>query len=126
MKKEAELHADEDKKKQEAIETKNLADTIIYTTEKMLRDAGDKVKPEDKKIIEEKIEELKKIKEGNDIEAIKKAADELSQAAQKVGAAMYEAQKNAPAADSAAPGGAPSEDKKEEPIEGEVVDDKKE
>jgi molecular chaperone DnaK len=126
MKKEAELHADEDKKKQEAIETKNLADTMIYTTEKMLRDAGDKVKPEDKKPIEEKIEELKKVKEGNDIEVIKKAADELSQAAQKVGAAMYEAQKNAPAADGVAPGGAPEGDKKEGPIEGEVVNDKKE
>ncbi|MEK7189818.1 MAG: Hsp70 family protein, partial [Patescibacteria group bacterium] len=126
MKKEAELHADEDKKKQEAIETKNLADTMIYTTEKMLRDAGDKVKSEDKKPIEEKIEELKKVKEGNDIEAIKKVADELSQAAQKVGAAMYEAQKNAPAADGAAPGGASEGDKKEGPIEGEVVNDKKE
>ncbi len=126
MKKEAELHADEDKKKQEAIETKNLADTMIYTTEKMLRDAGDKVKPEDKKPIEEKIEELKKVKEGDDIEAIKKVADELSQAAQKVGAAMYEAQKNAPPAGDAAPSGDASGDKKEEPIEGEVVNEKKE
>ncbi|MBI5022759.1 MAG: molecular chaperone DnaK [Candidatus Magasanikbacteria bacterium] len=124
MKKEAELHADEDKKKQEAIETKNLADTMIYTTEKMLRDAGDKVKPEDKKPIEEKIEELKKIKEGTDIEAIKKTADELSQAAQKVGAAMYEAQKNAPPTGSATPGG--DAGAKEGPIEGEVVNDKKE
>ncbi|KKS53618.1 MAG: Chaperone protein DnaK [Candidatus Magasanikbacteria bacterium GW2011_GWA2_42_32] len=126
MKKEAELHADEDKKKQEAIETKNLADTMIYTTEKMLRDAGDKVKPEDKKPIEEKIEELKKVKEGTDIEAIKKVADELSQAAQKVGAAMYEAQKNVPAG---AAGGASSGSDagaKEGPIEGEVVNDKKE
>ena len=126
MKKEAELHADEDKKKQEAIETKNLADTMIYTTEKMLRDAGDKVKPEDKKPIEEKIEELKKVKEGTDIEAIKKVADELTQAAQKVGAAMYEAQKNVPAG---AAGGASSGSDagaKEGPIEGEVVNDKKE
>jgi len=111
MKKEAELHADEDKKKQELIETKNLADTMVYTTEKMLRDVGDKVKADDKKEIEEKIEALKKVKEGEDVEAIKKAADELSQLAQKVGAEMYKAGEQAGAGGGADAGaGGASED----------------
>ena len=123
MKKEAEIHADEDKKKQELIETKNLADTMVYTTEKMLRDAGDKVKADDKKAIEEKIEALKKVKDSEDLAAIKKAADELSQVAQKVGAEMYKAGEQ-PGAAGAAPGSA-DEKKDEGPIEGEVVDEKK-
>ncbi|NIP32589.1 molecular chaperone DnaK [Candidatus Saccharibacteria bacterium] len=90
MKKDAEAHADEDQKKKEQIETKNMADTMAYTAEKMLKEAGDKVSDADKKEVEEKLEALKKVKDGDDIEAIKKAADELSQSAQKVGAAMYQ------------------------------------
>lgn len=90
MKKDAELHAEEDKKKREQIEHKNLAETMIYTSEKMLKDAGDKVTEEEKKEVEEKIEALKKVKDGDDHEAIKKAADELSTVAQKVGAKMYQ------------------------------------
>ncbi|HPV70323.1 MAG TPA: molecular chaperone DnaK [Candidatus Magasanikbacteria bacterium] len=123
MKKEAEMHAEEDKKKQEAIETKNLADTMVYTTEKLIRDSGDKMKAEDKKSLEEKIEAIKKVKEGNDLEAIKKSVEELSQIAQRVGAEMYQAGQQ-PGAAGAAPG--PESEKKDEgPIEGEVVDDKK-
>jgi len=91
MKKEAEMHAAEDQKKKELIDLRNTAETIVYTTEKMLKDAGDKVKAEDKKAIEEKIEALKKVKDSEDKEAIKKAADDLAQTAQKVGAAMYSA-----------------------------------
>ncbi|MEK7508773.1 MAG: molecular chaperone DnaK [Patescibacteria group bacterium] len=121
MKKEAELHAEEDKKKQETIETKNIADTMIYTTEKMLREYGDKVPVDDKKSVEEKIEALKKLKDSDDVAAIKTAADELGQVAQKIGAAMYAAKKDAPEAktDNA------DAKKDEGPIEGEVVDDKK-
>ena len=89
MKKDAELHAEEDKKKKEAIETKNIAETLVYTTEKMIKDNADKIKAEDKKIIEEKIDAVKKVKDGADAEAIKKATEELSQVAQKVGAEMY-------------------------------------
>jgi molecular chaperone DnaK len=90
MKKDAELHAEEDKKKKETIEVKNLADNLIYTTEKTLKDAGDKVSAETKKEVEEKMEELKKVKDSDDIEDIKKKTDELSQAIQKVGAQMYQ------------------------------------
>ena len=92
MKKDAELHAQEDKKKREMVEHRNLAETMMYTAEKMLKDAGDKVTAEERKEVEEKIEALKKVKGGDDHEAIKKAADELSAAAQKVGAKMYQQQ----------------------------------
>ncbi|MFO0764595.1 MAG: molecular chaperone DnaK [Patescibacteria group bacterium] len=90
MKKDAEAHAADDKKRREAVETKNMAETMIYTTEKMLKDVGDKAKEEDKKVVEEKMAALKALKDSDDIEAIKKAADELATEAQKVGAALYQ------------------------------------
>ncbi|MBU2082087.1 molecular chaperone DnaK [Patescibacteria group bacterium] len=100
MKKEAEIHAQEDSKKKEEIEIKNSAESLVYMSEKAVKDAGDKVKPEDKKTIEEKIDALKKIKDSADIEAIKKASQELSTEIQKIGQAMYNP---------------PAEEKKEEP-----------
>lgn len=90
MKKDAEAHAADDKKRRESVETKNMAETMIYTTEKMLKDVGDKAKEEDKKVVEEKMAALKALKDSDDIEAIKKAADELATEAQKVGAALYQ------------------------------------
>ena len=90
MRKEAETHATEDKQRREKIEIKNMAETMIYTTEKMMKESGDKAKAEDKKDVEEKLEALKKLKDSDDIEAIKKAADELATSAQKVGAALYQ------------------------------------
>ncbi len=97
MKKDAEVHAAEDKKRKELIEVRNMAETMVYTTEKMLKDAGDKANPDDKKATEEKVEALKKLKDSEDVEAIKKAADELATVAQKVGAAMYSASAQASA-----------------------------
>ena len=91
MKKDAEKHADEDKKKKEVVEVKNTADTLIFTTEKALKDSGDKVSADKKKPVEEKIEALKKVKDGDDMEAIKKANEELSQEAQKIGQELYQA-----------------------------------
>ena len=96
MKQEAEIHAADDEKKKEMIEVKNTAETILYTTEKMLKDLADKIKAEDKKEIEEKMEALKKVKDTDDKEAIKKVADELAQVGQKVGAAMYQSQQGNP------------------------------
>jgi len=99
MKKDAEMHAEEDKKKHELIEARNTAETMVYTTEKMLKEAGDKAAEEDKKAVEVKLEALKALKDSEDVEALKKAADELAEVAQKVGAAMYQAeQKKAEAA----------------------------
>jgi len=91
MKKEAEMHAAEDQKKRELVEAKNLADNLIYTTEKTLREAGDKISSETKKEIEEKINELKKVKDGDNIDEIKQRTTDLSQVIQKIGAEMYRA-----------------------------------
>ena len=89
MKKDAEVHAAEDSKKKEEIEIKNTAEQMVYLAEKSLRDAGDKVKPEDKKEIEEKIESVKTALKGVNTAAIKKSSEDLSQAIQKIGSAMY-------------------------------------
>lgn len=91
MRKDAELHADEDKKKRELIEVKNSADGLVYTTEKTIKEAGDKVAAEMKKEVEEKVEALKKVKDGDNLEEIKKAFDELGAVIQRVGADLYKA-----------------------------------
>jgi len=113
MKKDAEIHANEDKKKKESIEAKNNAEALIYASEKALRDGGDKIKEDDKKTINEKIENLKKVKESDNIEDIKKASDDLSREIQKIGAQMYsQSQDSAAAGDSSSkPSG---DDKKDE------------
>jgi len=92
MKKDAEIHAAEDKKKQEGIETKNAADTLIYASEKTIKEAGDKIKPEDKKEIEDKINALKEAQKGDNMEEIKAKTKELSDTAQRVGTELYKQQ----------------------------------
>ncbi len=95
MRKEAEAHAAEDRQRRELIDARNQADQLIHVVEKTLKDAGDKVDAATKTSLETKISELKKAKDGNDLEAIKKQLDEISQEIQKVGAAMYkDADKN--------------------------------
>lgn len=89
MKKEAELHAAEDKKKQESIEIKNTADALVYTCEKTLKDAGEKVSADLKKPVEEKINVLKEALKGDNMEEIKQKTQELSEAVQKIGAELY-------------------------------------
>jgi molecular chaperone DnaK len=91
MKKDAEIHAEEDKKKKELIEARNMADTLVYSTEKAMREAGDKITEDEKKPVQEKIDELNKVKNGDDLEAIKKATEALSQEAQKIGQKLYAA-----------------------------------
>ena len=90
MKKDAESHAEEDKKKKEKIEVKNKGENLIYTAEKALKEAGDKVKPEAKRKVEDKIMQLKNVLEKDNIEEIKKMTDELSTAIQEVGTQMYQ------------------------------------
>ncbi len=89
MVRDAELHADEDKKKREAIEARNHADSMVYSTEKSLKEHGDKIDAVEKGDIENKLTELKKLMEGEDAEAIKKATEELAQASHKLAEAMY-------------------------------------
>ncbi len=92
MKKDAEIHAADDKKKQESIEAKNAADTLVYTCEKTIKDSGDKIKAEDKKGIEDKISALKEAQKGDNIDDIKSKTKELSEAIQKIGAELYKQQ----------------------------------
>ncbi len=118
MRKDAEAHAEEDRKKRELVETRNVGETLVYTTEKALRDAGDKVGADDKKKIEEKVAGVKKALEGTDGAAIKKATEELSQAAQKIGEVLYKQQGAQGGAAGAANGaaGASSGDKKADDV----------
>ncbi len=92
MKKDAELHAEEDKKKKELVEVKNLAETLIYSSEETLREAKDKISAVLKKDIEIKIEELKKIQDSDDVEGIKRLSQELSQIIQEAGKEIYKQQ----------------------------------
>ena len=96
-----------------------MADTMVYTSEKMMAEAGDKVSAEEKKEVEEKIAALKAVKDGDDHEAIKKAADELTNSAQKIGAKMYAAQQPAGAQEATS-----EEPKKDEPIDAEFEEKK--
>lgn len=84
MQKDAEVHADEDKKKRELVETKNLAEQLVYTSEKSLGEHESKLPDDLKTAIKEKIESLKKAQGGDNIEAIKKASEELSKEIQKI------------------------------------------
>jgi len=96
MKRDAELHADEDKKKKAEIEAKNTADALIYTAEKSLRDAGDKVPAELKSEIEGKINELKTAKDSTDAGAVEKASAALSQSMTKIGEILYKSSQSSP------------------------------
>jgi len=133
MKKDAEAHAEEDKKKKEQIDTKNQAEAVIFSTEKLIKDAGDKMKGEGKKELEEKLEELKKVKDTDQYDEIKKKLEEMNQVAQKIGTAMHEAAQSAQANPSEGAEQASekktdddsNKDKKEgDTVEGEVVDEK--
>ena len=131
MKKEAEAHAEEDKKKKEEADIRNQADAAAFTTEKLLKESGDKMKPEEKKELEDKLAELKKAKESNSAEEMKKKLEEMSALAQKIGAAMYQNQAQAnPSAPGAEAGNTSSQDaggqggKGEDVVEGEVEEKK--
>jgi molecular chaperone DnaK len=91
MQADAELHAEEDKKKKEVADVKNTAEMTIYTAEKALKDAGDKVPADLKSNVEAKIANLKGVKDGTDGEAIKKATEELSTEMSKIGEALNKA-----------------------------------
>ncbi|MBI2851644.1 MAG: molecular chaperone DnaK [Chloroflexi bacterium] len=102
MQREAEMHAAEDAKRREEVETRNAADTLIYTAEKTLRDNKDKIPADLNQEVEKKISALQSAQQGQDIEAVRRATQELSDALQKVGAAVYQQQPPPPP-----PGGEP-------------------
>jgi molecular chaperone DnaK len=119
MKKDAEAHAEEDRKRKELIEARNHADNTAYAAEKALKEFGDKVPSETKSEIEAKVADVRKVVEGEDVEAMKSATDELGQLIQKIGASVYETQEvgNDP---SEAEAGPSSGENDEDVIEGEV------
>jgi len=94
---EAEKHAEEDKQKKEMVEAKNQAENLVFTAEKTLKDAGDKVKAEDKEKVEAEIKNVKDVlaKESSSKEEIETAANKLSEELQKVGASLYQSQQQA-------------------------------
>ena len=96
MQKDAEMHAEEDKKLKEVVEVKNIAEQMIYTAEKAIKDNGGKVTPEIVKGVEDKIADLKKVKDGTDATAIKTATEALSAEMSKIGEAMAKAAQSNP------------------------------
>ncbi len=111
MQKDAEVHSEEDLRKKEFVEAKNLAEQLIYTAEKSLKDAEGKIPEDVKASVQVKIDALKKEKDGSDMNTLKKATEELSSEMQKIGQAMSQA---------TPPGGEPTpnqEEKKETPEE---------
>jgi len=134
MVKEAELHAEEDKKEREKAEVRNEADSMIYSTEKNIKDLGSKVSAEDKAKTEEAVAELKRALEGGDIETIKNKTEALKQASYKIAEEIYK-QQAAQGQAGAGPnmgggsgsqdmGGGGPETKSAEDADYEVVDDK--
>ncbi|WP_191014641.1 molecular chaperone DnaK [Treponema zioleckii] len=109
MVKDAEAHADEDKKQREAIDVRNEADSLIYATEKNVKDLGDKVSGADKQAVEDAVAALKKALEGNDVADIKAKTEALKQASYKIAEELYKQQgAQAGAAGAGAQGGAGS------------------
>ena len=92
--KEAEQHAEEDKKRKELVETKNQADNLVYSLEKLLKDNGDKLSDDDKKKLSEAIEKAKKDFESDDLDVVKKAIDELTNASNGIVSKMYQSAQN--------------------------------
>jgi len=131
MTKEAELHAKEDAEKKEKIEARNQADSLIFTSDKTLKDAGDKVNPDLKKEVEDKISALKAVLDSGTKEELETKTKELSDSLQKVGQAMYQSSEaGQPGTENKEPGTKDEEEEKkeekksdkEEPVEGEVVE----
>ncbi|HEV2350402.1 MAG TPA: molecular chaperone DnaK [Terriglobia bacterium] len=136
MAKEGELHAEEDKQAKEAVEVKNRADAMVYSTEKLLKEHRDKIGDSDAKSIEAALEEAKKAIQGNDTSQITAAVEKLTQASHKLAEAMYKqaapgpnaqaASGSAAGPDGPSSGGTQEKTKGEgEVIDAEVVDDEK-
>ncbi len=123
--KEAEKFAEQDKKMKELIEAKNEADSLVYSTEKALKDYGDKISNDERLNIERALNDLKEAVKGEDIEKIKRLKDELIKASQKLGEAVYKAQQQSSQNQTSSSQTSSEQPKKEDVVDAEVVDDKK-
>ncbi len=117
--KEAEMHAEDDRKKKDLVEARNQADTLIYSTEKSIKDLGDKVDEDAKKKAQDAIEPLRKAMEGDDPEEIKRLSEALTQASHKLAEAMYQ---QASQGASGEPEAGPQQDAGSGPQQDDVVD----
>ncbi|WP_369779955.1 molecular chaperone DnaK [Streptomyces sp. R33] len=124
MVREAEQHAEEDRRRKEAAETRNSAEQLVYQTEKLLRENDGKVPAEVKTETETAVAELKETLEGGDTTAIRNATQRASAAAQKIGTALYADVQGAAGGGGAASGGEPSGED-EEVVDAEIVDEEK-
>ena len=130
--KQAEQFADADKKYKEKVEAKNEADTVLYTTEKALKEHGDKIGQDERLAVERSIGELKEALKGDDLDKMKKAKENLIQVSQKLGEAVYKAAQAKAGPAGAAPGAGPAPEGakahaggKDDVVDAEVVDDNK-
>jgi molecular chaperone DnaK len=129
MMREAESHADEDKKRKEEIETRNQADQAVYAAERMVKEAGDKIGASERQPVESAIEDLKKAIEKNDVAEMRRGLETLNTAQHKIAEAMYRAAQTAGAAGGPQPGdtgaGQPSGSASGDVIDAEVVEEEK-
>ena len=117
MRQEAELHAEEDRKRRDLIEEKNRADNMVYSSEKTLKDLGEKVPADIKQKVEDAVIKVREVKDGDDIEQIKQATDALAETLQELGSAAYQQQTS-----EQSPGSAPSGDATQDKAGGEDED----
>jgi molecular chaperone DnaK len=129
MVKDAEAHAEEDRKRREEAEVRNQADTLVYQTEKLLKEQGDKISGDEKSAVEDKLGDLKGALGGSDVEAIRNATDALMSASQTFTQKLYEAASAEGAAAGAggpgagAPGDGASQTADDDVVDAEIVDD---
>ncbi|MEU1666399.1 molecular chaperone DnaK [Streptomyces sparsogenes] len=131
MMREAERYADEDRRKREAAETRNSAESLVYNTEKLLRDQGDKVPQDARQETESALSELKEALKGDDTGRIRSATDKAAVAAQKIGTAMYaragaqQGEGGGSAGGAGAQGAGQGQGAEEDVVEAEIVDEDK-
>lgn len=123
MMREAEEHAEEDKRRREEIEVRNGAESLVYQTEKFLADNDDKIPADAKANVTEPLAELKKALEGNDVDAVKSASEKLATASQALGTAMYQQAAAAEGADGGAASDSASGAPDDDVVDAEIVDE---
>jgi molecular chaperone DnaK len=123
MVRDAEAHAEEDRRRKEEADVRNQADTLVYQTEKLLRDQGDKISGDEKQSVEDKLADLKTALSGSDVEAMRNATDALMSASQGFTQKLYEAAAQESGSGGATGAGATGQPADDEVVDAEIVDD---
>lgn len=122
MIRDAEAHAEEDRRRKEEAEARNTADTLVYQTEKLLREQGDKISPDERKEVEDRLADLKAALDGSDVAAIRTATERLMNASQEFTQKLYQ-QAAASEQQFASAGGGASAPNDDEVVDAEIVDE---